>query len=190
MKRFAAVFLVAVLGAISSQALAAEKYKADPVHSSVVFRIKHANSAYFWGRFNEPAGEFTLDQTDPAKSTFSVELQAAKVDTNNERRDNHLRSPDFFNAKQYPNISFKSTSVKKLEDNRLEVAGDLTLHGQTKPVTAIVELVGKGQFPPGTQRAGVEATLNVKMSEFGIKGMPGALGDEVRIIVGLEGVKQ
>ena len=187
MKRFAAVFLVAVLGAISSQALAAEKYKADPVHSSVVFRIKHANSAYFWGRFNEPAGEFTLDQTDPAKSTFSVELQAAKVDTNNERRDNHLRSPDFFNAKQFPAIKFTSKEVKKT-DKGYEVTGDLALHGVTKSITFTIEQTGQGSMGP-RQIIGFETTVDLKRTDFGMKNMVGPAADDVRLIISLEAGK-
>src|SRR4029450_565038 len=98
-----------------------------------------------------------------------------------EKRDAHLKSPDFFNAKQYPTITFKSTSVKKGEGSALQVTGDLTMHGVTKSITVPVELTGKGQFPPGTLRAGVEATMVVKMSDFGIKGMPGALSDEVKV---------
>ena len=183
-----AVLLMTV--AFAAPARAAEAYKVDPVHSSSVFRIKHANAAYFWGRFNEPAGAFTLDEADPTKSSFTVELSADKIDTGNAKRDAHLKSPDFFNAKQYPAISFKSTSVKKGEGNTLQVTGNLTMHGVTKPVTANVELTGKGQFPPGVSRAGVEATLVVKMSDFEIKGMPGALSDEVKIVVSLEGVQQ
>jgi len=189
MKRFVSLILLAVVAVLSVPALAADNYKVDPVHSSVIFRIKHANTAYFWGRFNDPAGSFALDEADPSRSTFTIDLQAAKVDTGNAQRDNHLRSPDFFNAKQYPAITFKSKSVKKLEDNKLEVTGDLTLHGQTKPVTAAVEITGKGEFPPGKHRAGIEATLNVKTTEFGMKGNPG-LSDEVRIVVSLEAVKQ
>jgi polyisoprenoid-binding protein YceI len=189
MKQFVSLIVFALVVALGLPALAADNYKVDPVHSSVVFRIKHANTAYVWGRFNDPAGSFTLDEADPSKSTFAIELQAAKVDTANAQRDNHLRSPDFFNAKQYPAITFKSTSVKKLEDNKLEVTGDLTMHGQTKPTTAVVEITGKGEFPPGKHRAGVEATLNVKRSDFGMKAMPG-LSDDVRIIASLEAVKQ
>ena len=169
---------------------AAETYKADPVHSSSAFRIKHAGAAYFWGRFNEPAGSFVLDESDPTKSSFTVDLQVANIDTHNEKRDAHLKSPDFFNARQYPTISFKSTSVAKGEGNVLLVTGNLTMHGVTKPVTVSVEPTGKGEFPPGTRRAGVEATFVVKMSDFEIKGMPGALSDEVKVIVSLEGVRQ
>ena len=132
-----------------------------------------------------------LDEADPTKSTFTAEIPVANVDTHNAQRDAHLKSPDFFNAKQYPTITFKSTAVKKGDaPNTLQVTGNLTMHGVTKPLTVPVELTGKGQFPPGTQRAGVEATFVVKMSDFQIKGLPGAVGDEIRVIVALEGVKQ
>ena len=194
MRRFivgsAFIVLGLVLSAASARA-AAETYKADPVHSTSVFRIKHANAAYFWGRFNEPAGTFTIDEADPTKSTFNVELTVNKVDTNNDKRNAHLKSPDFFNAAQYPTITFKSTSVKKGQgDNMLEVTGDLTMHGVKKSITVQVELTGKGEFPPTVKRAGVEANFVVKTSDFEIKGMPGALSDEVKVVVSLEGIKQ
>ena len=187
MKRFAALALS--LLSFTVGALAADNYKVDAVHSSSIFRIKHANTAYFYGRFTDPTGTFALDEADPTKSSFAVELAVEKVDTGNDKRDAHLKSPDFFNAKQYPTITFKSTSVKK-EGDKLAVSGNLTMHGVSKPVTAMVEMTGKGQFPPGTQRAGVEATMTVKMTEFEMKGMPGALSDDVKIVVSLEGVKQ
>lgn len=186
----AIAFLPAVVLALVSHAFAADSYNVDPVHSSSAFRIIHANAAPFWGRFNEPVGSFILDEADLAKSSFTIELSAARIDTANEKRDAHLKSPDFFNAKQYPRIRFVSKSVKPAAGkNMLEVSGELTMHGVTKPVTAQVELTGKGEFPAGTKRAGVEATLNVKMSDFDIKGMPGALSDEVKVIVALEGVR-
>ena len=182
--------LAVIVSTFGLPALAADNYRVDPVHSSAVFRIKHANVAPFWGRFNDPAGTFTLDDADPSKSSFTVEIQVDKVNTGNAQRDNHLKSPDFFNARQYPKITFKSTSVKKGEaENTLDVSGDLTMHGVTKPVTARVELAGKGEFR-GKPIAGVEATFTVKMTDFEIKGMPGMLSDEVRVIVALEGAKQ
>jgi polyisoprenoid-binding protein YceI len=194
MRPFVAVVgsaLLSVFTFANAARAAAETYKADPIHSTSVFRIKHANAAYFWGRFNEPMGTFTIDESDPTKSTFSVELTVEKIDTNNDKRNAHLKSPDFFNAKQYPKITFKSTSVKKGEgENMLEVSGDLTMHGVTKPITVQVELTGKGEFPPTVKRAGVEANFVVKTSDFEIKGMPGALSDEVKVVVSLEGIKQ
>ena len=184
------VLLGAVLG-LSVPTRAADTYRADPVHSSTVFRAHHAGAGYVWGRFNDPAGTFMLDEADPTKSTFTVEIPVANVDTHNAQRDAHLKSPDFFNAKQYPTITFKSTSVKKGNaPNTLQVTGNLTMHGVTKPITVPVELTGKGQFPPGTQRAGVEATFVVKLSDFQIKGLPGVVSDEIKVVVALEGVKQ
>jgi polyisoprenoid-binding protein YceI len=189
MRSFAICSILALTFAAAPTFAAPEAYKVDPVHSTSVFRIKHANIAPFWGRFNEPTGSFTLDDADPTKSAFTIELTADKVDSANAKRDAHLKSPDFFNAKQYPKITFKSTSVAKGEgDNMLAVSGDLTMHGVTKQVTVPVELTGKGDFM-GTPRAGVEATLTVKMSDFEIKGMPGALSDDVKVIVALEGMK-
>ena len=176
--------------AFASTSLAAESYKVDPVHSSAIFRIKHGNISYFSGRFNDPDGSFVLDEADPGKSSFNVVLNVEKIDTANSKRDAHLKSPDFFNAKQYPTITVKSTSVKKGEGNMLQVTGDLSLHGVTKSVTVPVEITGKGQFPPGTQRAGVEVTFNVKRSEFGMTGMQGPLSDDVKVMVGLSAIKK
>jgi polyisoprenoid-binding protein YceI len=194
MRQYVAVVGSALLSVITFAGVgqaAAETYKADPIHSTSVFRIKHANAAYFWGRFNEPMGTFVLDDADPTKSSFEVELTVNKIDTNNDKRNAHLKSPDFFNAAQYPKITFKSTSVKKGQGEKvLEVSGDLTMHGVTKPITVQVELTGKGEFPPKVQRAGVEANFVVKTSDFEIKGMPGVLSDEVKVVVSLEGIKQ
>src|SRR5688572_19498127 len=179
MKRFVSpVIVLAAFVLAAAPAFAAETYDADPVHSSSAFRLKHAGTAYFWGRFNEPTGSFTLDEADPTKSKFTVELQVAKVDTANEKRDAHLKSPDFFNAKQYPKITFKSTTVKTGESAEgqgtvLDVTGDLTMHGVTKRITVAVELTGTGEFPAGTKRAGIEATFVVKMTDFDMKAMPG-----------------
>src|SRR5688500_2434355 len=134
MKRFASLGgFVAVVAVLVAPVLAADSYKVGPVHSTNVFRIKHANTAYVWGRFHEMAGNCTLDSANPTKSTFNIEINAASVDTNNEKRDAHLNSPDFFNTTQYPGITFKSTLVEKGEgENALQVTGDLTLHGVTK----------------------------------------------------------
>ena len=184
---FAAVPFVVL--SVAAQALAGDTYKVDPVHSTMVFRIKHAGASYFWGRFNDPSGSFALDGADPTQCSFNVEIQAANVDTHNEKRDAHLKSPDFFNAKEHPTITFKSTAVKKGEGDVLQVTGDLQMHGVTKSMTIPVELTGKGEFPAGTHRAGVEATFVVKMSDFKIKGMPGGLSDDIKVVVSLEGTK-
>jgi polyisoprenoid-binding protein YceI len=187
--RLFAILSAAMVLALSVPARAADNYTVDPVHSSSVFRIIHAGIAPFWGRFNEPGGKFVLDESDHAKSSFTIEIKAADVTSGNDKRDTHLKSPDFFNAAQYPTITFKSTSVKPGEGKVLQVAGELTMHGVTKSITVPVELTGKGTFM-NQPRAGVEATMTVKLSDFEIKGMPGALSDEVKVIVALEGMKK
>ena len=181
---------VVVFMSLAAPALAADTYKVDPVHSMAIFRSDHANVGHVWGRFNEPTGTFVYDAADPTKSTFEIELTVDKIDTNNEKRDGHLKSPDFFNAKQYPTITFKSTSVSKGDGDALNVTGDLTMHGVTKQITIPVEVLGTGEFPPGTTRTGLEAKFPVKMSEYEIKGLPGAVGDEIHVIVAVEGIKQ
>lgn len=185
-----ALIVALFAGMLSLSVRAADTYTVDPVHSSLIFRIKHANVGYFYGRINDPAGTFTLDAADASKSAFEFTVAVNNIDTHNDKRDAHLKSPDFFNEKQYPTIAFKSTSVKKAAENKLEVTGDLTLHGVTKSIVVPVEVVGIGEFPKGTGRAGIEAVFSIKTSDFQIKGMPGALGEEVRLMVGLEGVKK
>ncbi len=195
MKRFLGMAVsVAAFLAVAAQARGAETYKVDPVHASVVFRAVHVNIAPFYGRFNAVGGTFSIDEADPTKSSFHFEVQAASVDTQQQKRDDHLKGPDFFNAKQYPTITFKSTAVKKSErTNVLDVTGDLTFHGVTKRITVPVEITGKGEFPKGTPRVGIESVFSVKMSDHdvkGIPGMPGAIGDEVRLMFAVEGTKQ
>ena len=109
------------------------------------------------------------------------------MDTNNAGRDNHLRSPDFFNAKQYSSVNFKSTAVKPVEGG-YEVTGDLTLHGKTKPVTFTLKGGGKAEFPKGTSRTGFSTDFVIKRTDFGVgKPMP-ALGDDVHVSIDFEGV--
>ena len=190
MKYLSAFSALLVALAFTAQSRAADTYKIDPVHTSVMFRAKHVNTGYVWGRFKDVSGTFVLDDADASKSSFVVEIPVASIESNNEKRNAHLKSPDFFNAAQYPTISFKSTSVKKGEGKSYEVTGDLTLHGVTKPVTLTVNLVGTGEFPPGAHRAGLDTTFSVKLSDFQIKGLPGAVDDEIHLIVDTEGVKQ
>jgi polyisoprenoid-binding protein YceI len=194
MKRFARLCTIAALFAFTLPARAADTYKGDPVHSSVIFRIAHVNISYLWGRFNDPSSTFTLDEADVTKSSFDVEIQVNNVDTHNAQRDAHLKTPDFFDVKRFPTIHFKSTAVKKGDAaNKLQVTGDLTMHGVTKRITIPVEITGKGQFPPGSYRVGLEATFSVKRTDYDIKGipaMPAAVGDEVKLVVAIEGERQ
>lgn len=182
-----------VLGVVLTQAAApaarADTYKVDPIHSSILFRVKHLGVGYIYGRFNDCGGTFTFDEKNPAGSSFAVEVKATTLDTNNAARDLHLKGPDFFNVKEFPTIAFKSTQVKQLDGQNYEAAGNLTLLGVTKPVTVKLERVGSGKDPRGTFRTGFESIFTIKRADFGMKFMSGAIGDEVRIIVAIEGTK-
>lgn len=120
-----------------------------------------------------------------------MNIKSESVDTNNQGRDNHLRSPDFFNVKQFPTISFASTTVKPI-DGGYEVTGDLTIHGATKPVTFSLKGGGTAEFPRGVQRTGYSTELVLKRSEFGVgQRMPApVLGDDVHISISFEATKK
>ncbi len=180
-----ALSLVGWLGA-GRTGLAAESYAADSVHSSLVYRVKHMNTSFFWGRFNTIAGAFALDEANPAESRFEFQVKADSIDTGNTKRDQHLKSPDFFNAVEFPTIAFKSQTVAKSGD-AYEVTGDLTLHGVTKPVAVKVVPTGKAKDQAGRPIAGIEATFTLKRSDFGMKNMVGPVGDDVWVTVGIEG---
>ena len=184
------VLAVVVNVGLSERPAHADEYAVDNVHSSLVFRVKHNNVAYFYGRFNELSGRFRFDDAEPANAMFELEIKTQSVDTNNKSRDNHLKSPDFFSAREFPVIGFKSTEVKKTGDDTFEVTGDLSLHGATRPITATVERVGTGTGRGGTRVAGYEAVLAIKRSEFGMNYALDSLGDEVRIMLGVEGAAE
>ena len=188
--RALAVLAIGVSGAaIAAEARAEESYQADPVHSSVVFRVKHMNTTYFWGRFNEITGTFSLDSADPAQNKFQFQVKAGSVNTGEAKRDEHLKGPDFFNAVEFPTISFVSTGATKLE-NGYEVSGDLTLHGVTKPIKVRVVPTGTGKGPTGAPIAGIESTFTISQKDFGITKMANMIGDDVLITVGVEGIKK
>jgi polyisoprenoid-binding protein YceI len=167
-----------------------ESYTIDPVHSVILFRIKHADVGYVYGRFNDFGGTLQVDEQNHAGSSVKFEAKASSVDTANQKRDDHLRSPDFFNVAQFPTISFQSTAVKKVDDKTLEVAGNLTIHGVTKPVTLRMERTGVGEFPKGTVRIGFEGSVVIRRSDFGMTTMPDVVGDEVRLTLAVEATKQ
>jgi polyisoprenoid-binding protein YceI len=168
----------------------ADDYKVDPVHSSVIFRIKHANVSFFYGRFNDKQGTVTVDESDPSKDSFDISIKTESFDSNNPARDKHVKSADFFSAQEFPTIHFKSTSVKPVGDNKLEVTGDLTLHGTTKPITVTMDRIGTADVPRMGRRTGFETTFTIKRSDYGMNKMLDVLGDEVTLMVGIEAAKQ
>jgi polyisoprenoid-binding protein YceI len=169
----------------------AEKYTIDNIHSSLIFRIKHMDVGYIYGRFNTFSGGFAFDEKSPADNALSVEIQADSVDSANAARDKHLKGNDFFNVREFPKITFKSTKFKAVDAKTYEVAGDLTLHGVSKSVTARLERTGTAEDKKfKVIRTGFETTFTIKRSDFGMKfGIP-FLGDEVRITFAAEGTRK
>ena len=143
----------------------------------------------FYGRFNDVSGTVVLDKADPSKSSVELTIPVESVDTHNEKRDQHLKSPDFFNAKQFPVMTFKSKQVESSGDT-YKVTGDFTLHGVTKPLTLEIKKVGEGKGMEGEIRGGGETHFTIKRSDYGMNFMQGPLGDEINIVVSLEGIKQ
>ncbi len=158
-------------------------FKVDPVHSSVVYSIRHKNAANFYGIFREVSGRFSV--TGDASDFIDVSVKADSIDSNNAGRDKHLKGQDFFSVKEFPTLTFKSTSVKKAGDKTFDVTGDLTVRGQTKSVVVKVENTAAAGQPLG----GIEARFTISRKEFGITYGPEALGDSVSVIVALEGSK-
>src|SRR5919202_2168648 len=105
-----------VLAGLATGAPAADDYALDEMHSAVTFKVSHLGLSWTYGRFNDVSGSFTIDPDNADKCSFSLTVKVASLDTNNKKRDDHLRSPDFFNVKTYPTITFKSTSVKSAKD--------------------------------------------------------------------------
>jgi polyisoprenoid-binding protein YceI len=186
----AALFTVALLGAGSAGSLLADTYKVDPVHSMVVFQIGHLQVSNILGRFNDPTGAIEFDPANLEKASFNVQVEAAKIDTGNAQRDTDLKSRNFFDSQQFPTISFKSTSVKKTGESTYELTGDLTLHGVTKPVTVTLVNTGAGKGMRGELRQGFGTSFTIRRSDFGMTNMIPAAGDEVKLTINLESIKQ
>jgi polyisoprenoid-binding protein YceI len=141
---------------------------------------------YVYGRFNEFAGTLDMTGEDVTTGKLTLEVKTASVDTGNQRRDDHLRNPDFFNAVQFPVVKFESTGVRAAGSG-FEVTGNLTLHGVTKPVTATVEKVGSGKDPrAGKTLVGFDARFTLKRSDFDMKYMVGPLSDEIDVHIALQ----
>lgn len=177
--------------AFGVQAYAQDVYTIDPSHTSIVFKVSHMGFSNVYGTFSGAEGKISVDEKAPEKSSFEISVKADSISTNEKKRDDHLKGPDFFNVKQFPTISLKSKSVKKTGD-KYEVTGDLTLHGVTKPVTFTFNRMKTGKDPWGNQRTGGEAVLKIKRTDFGMNFMakPGEVGDDIELVVNVEGTKK
>ncbi len=181
--------LTAMAALLATAPATAEQYEIDGAHAFALFRVKHLGVGYSYGAFPEISGQFTFDPKAPEQCAVEVEIPVGSLDTWNDARDKHLLSADFFDVEKHPAMRFKSTAWKHVEGNQYEVTGDFTLLGETREVTAPVELVGTGEGMKGERRAGFEAVFEIDRTEFGMtKYAPDAVGAEVRIILSVEGV--
>jgi polyisoprenoid-binding protein YceI len=183
-------FVLIAAGFAPAESNAAERYALDGTHSNVLFKVRHNDISYVFGRFNDFNADIQWDEQNPANSRVSFTIKAESVDTHNDRRDQHLRSPDFFNARQFPEVAFTSREVKKNADNTFAVSGELTLLGQRKPVSFTWTETGAGPGPRGDFRRGGIATFTIKRSEFGMNYMLDRLSDEVELIISLQSIRQ
>jgi polyisoprenoid-binding protein YceI len=191
MNRFLAVLAIS-LGALAfTTAARADDLKSDPVHSFVVFDVHHFSAGYVYGMFNGPTGAVGFDTGDLSKTTFDLSVDVDSIDTRNANRDKDLKGPDYFDAKQFPAMTFKSTSVSKTGDTTLSVTGDLTLHGVTKSITVPMEFTGAGKGMKGESRYGFRTTFKINRADYGVSSAPDAMiGQEVEITVAIEAVSQ
>ena len=187
---FKPIFFVILLSVLYASITFAEVYKLDPEHTSIIFRVKHLGVSYFFGRFNGASGTFSFDETAPSKSSIEMQVSTNNIDTNQEKRDNHLKSPDFLNTQKHPLIKFQSKSVKQVDTENYEIKGDLTLLGKTHPLTIKAVHTGSGQDPWGNFRSGFETSFIIKRSDFGMDFMLGGVSDEIQLTVSVEGIKQ
>jgi polyisoprenoid-binding protein YceI len=163
----------------------ATKFTVDPVHSAAIFGIQWMEMTPFYGQFTDFSGTVSYDGSNPATFSCDVSVPVESVDSHNEGRDRHLKSPDFFNAREFPNITFKSTGLTDNGDGTWTLKGNLAMHGQEKPVEAKVTHLLLKQGPQGGTRCGFSTELNIKRSEWGVGPQQG-LGDDVKLMISIQ----
>jgi len=190
------VFAVALALAIPAFAHA-DTWQIDPAHTNVEFTVRHMMISNVKGQFEKTSGTITTNGNDPTTAKIDATIDASSINTRVDKRDAHLKSPDFLDVEKFPTITFKSTKIEADGPNKWKVTGDLTLHGVTKPVVLEVESSGPPiTDPSGKMRAGASATATISRKDFGIvwnKAMEtgGVLvGDEVAISIDVEAIKK
>ncbi|MCM2303168.1 MAG: YceI family protein [Elusimicrobia bacterium] len=184
--------LAAVL-AVAAPAVHADTYEIDASHSQVGFRIRHLVGKVP-GRFTKFSGTVEYTPGQPKSWKVDATIDPASINTDNEKRDGHLKAPDFFDVAKYPEMSFKSTKVTNVKGDTAKLHGELTMHGVTKPVVLDLELGGTTKDPWGNIRAGFSATGTIDRKDFGIvwnKALDTGgvmLGDDVAISLDIEAV--
>ncbi len=168
----------------------------DPVHSIAEFGVKHMMVSTVKGRFRSLEGTIRADEANPTSSRVTTSIDVASIDTGEPQRDDHLRSDDFFNAEQFPKMTFRSTRVEQVDDTNWKVIGDITIRDVTQEVVLDTEFEGRVTDPWGKERIGFTAETVLNRKEFGLKwnGLLEAggaiVGDKVRVSLHIEAVRQ
>lgn len=171
-------------------------WQIDPAHSEINFTVRHMMISNVRGSFEKFSGTVDFDEENPANSTVDVRIDAASINTREEKRDAHLRSPDFLDGKRYPTLTFKSTRVEPQDKTHARLYGDLTIKGISRPVVLDVEYAGMSKSPWGTTSAGFNATTRISRKDWGLEWNVALetggwlVGDEIKIDLELELVKQ
>ena len=182
--------LLVITAAIAFTASAfaqAKTWQIDPNHSSAQFSVRHLGISTVRGAFTKVSGTATYDPADPSKDTIEVTIDANSVDTRVERRDNDLRSPNFFDVAKFPTLTFKSKQVEAAGPGKLKITGDLTIHGVTKEV--VLDVDGPSapvQDPKGNSHMGASASTKVNRMDFGVSGASAVVGNDVPITIDVE----
>jgi len=191
--RIFAVLTLAALAVLAPRPARSADWEIDPAHTSVQFSVRHMMVSNVRGQLGKVAGRVVADEANPTAARVEAILDAASLDTNNHKRDDHLRSPDFLDVGKFPTISFKSKKVEKAGEAKWKITGDLTLHGVTREVVLAVDGVTPPRKDPmGTMRAGAQAQAKINRQDFGItfnKALDGGgvlVGDEVAITIDVE----
>lgn len=180
---------------VASSAFATD-YTVDPDHSTIGFKVRHLGISSVLGKFGNVNGEFSYDPQNVAASKAKATIAAATINTENAKRDKHLRSEEFLNTDKFPEIQFVSKEIKDIDGKKFKVVGDLTIHGVTKPVELESEFTGATKDPWGNERAAFEAESKIDRRDFGLTWNKvleagGVLvGDEVKIVLNVEGIKK
>lgn len=166
------------------------QYVLDQSHTQVIFRVSHLGFSYVTGFFTQVNGEIAISDENPSESKVKIVIATDSVNTHFADRDDHLRKPDFFDAKKYPEIVFTSTKISKQNGNIYSVEGNLSLHGKVKPIKFPFTRLKTGPDMKGQTRTGGFASFVIKRSEFGMNYMngPDKIGDEVEMTINLEAV--
>lgn len=191
MKNIIKAGFITLIAASSLSATAAD-YVIDTkgMHAAINFRIQHLGYSWLYGQFRDFTGQFSFDENNPDAGSVSVNIDTTSIDSNHAERDKHLRGDDFLATDQFPAASFTSTSVDLDSTGSGTISGDLTLKGNTRPVTLEVKGIGAGNDPWGGYRRGFEATTELTLADFGIDYNLGPAAKNVELILSIEGVRQ